>query len=336
MTDKPQVLFGPWVEVSLVKGYGSIAEFPLMQAELSSGKQTEHVQITIFGENTKEDGIMSNQDKERAEFEAWGNTKTPYTFQRSTINDGYEWWNAELLWCGWQASAERYQSRIAEVKARYEAEECVFDDQNLLADHAERYSLSMPDSHAKVVMHELAKSTKDNLSRIAELEAALSNAIASKPKRLFDDPITADNVRKAIASGFSACEASDGIVVFINTGEEPDYSRLNCPACGGSGHVGDAEHYTSHIAELETEVARLKAGRGWQPIETAPKDGTLILVSFGAKGVRAVYWEDDLWCVDDDKHGPYPLRGYSYSTFTAPTHWMPMPEKPSEEVKGGA
>lgn len=96
--------------------------------------------------------------------------------------------------------------------------------------------------------------------------------------------------------------------------------------------IFDTEKY---IAELEAEVVRLKAGRGWQPIETAPKDGTLILVSFGAKGVRAVSWEDDLWCVDDDKHGPYPLRGYSYSTFTAPTHWMPLPAKPSEAMKGG-
>jgi len=55
MTDKPQVLFGPWVEVSLVKGVGSIVEFPLMQAELSSGKQTEHVQITLLGE--KQEGV---------------------------------------------------------------------------------------------------------------------------------------------------------------------------------------------------------------------------------------------------------------------------------------
>lgn len=73
----------------------------------------------------------------------------------------------------------------------------------------------------------------------------------------------------------------------------------------------------------------------WQPIETAPKDGTLILVSFGSKGVRAVSWdspyndpvtpENGLWCVDDDKHGPYALRGYNDSGPNAPTLWMPMP-----------
>ena len=80
----------------------------------------------------------------------------------------------------------------------------------------------------------------------------------------------------------------------------------------------------------------------WQPIETAPRDGTLILVSFGAKGVRAVSWDDPwsddwpvdpdkgLWCVSDDKHGPYPLRGYLDTGPNAPTHWMPLPPAPEQ------
>lgn len=74
------------------------------------------------------------------------------------------------------------------------------------------------------------------------------------------------------------------------------------------------------------------------PIETAPKDGTLILVHFKTKGVRAVSWdspfrdevtaENGIWCVDDDKHGPYGLRGYNDEGPTAPTHWMKLPESP--------
>jgi len=71
----------------------------------------------------------------------------------------------------------------------------------------------------------------------------------------------------------------------------------------------------------------------WQPIETAPRDGREILVFFRNKGVRQVSWQDPwgenpdhaLWCVDDDKHGPYPLRGYSAG---ADTHWQPLPEPP--------
>lgn len=77
---------------------------------------------------------------------------------------------------------------------------------------------------------------------------------------------------------------------------------------------------------------------GWMPIETAPKDGKLILVHFKSKGVRAVSWdspfhdevteENGIWCVDDDKHGPFGLRGYNDDGPTAPTHWMPLPAAP--------
>lgn len=85
-------------------------------------------------------------------------------------------------------------------------------------------------------------------------------------------------------------------------------------------------------------------GAGWRDIATAPKDGTLILVHFGSKGVRAVSWdspfhdevteENGIWCVDDDKHGPYGLRGYIDEGPSAPTHWMPLPAPPASEAKG--
>src|SRR5205085_5223681 len=74
----------------------------------------------------------------------------------------------------------------------------------------------------------------------------------------------------------------------------------------------------------------------WQPIETAPKDGTPILVFFKhGGGVMRVTWdsphydevtpENGIWCVDDNKHGPYALRGYSEGD---DTHWMPLPDAP--------
>ena len=77
----------------------------------------------------------------------------------------------------------------------------------------------------------------------------------------------------------------------------------------------------------------------WQPIETAPKDGTPILVFFNKPSlqVQQVFWgraawddrpatpEDGIWCVDDNKHGPYALRGYSDGD---DTHWMPLPAPP--------
>lgn len=81
----------------------------------------------------------------------------------------------------------------------------------------------------------------------------------------------------------------------------------------------------------------------WQPIETAPKDGRDILVSFGSMGIWLVFWADPfgddaptLWCVDDNKHGPYPLRGYSFEGECAPTHWMPLPEPPVRKPSGNS
>jgi len=63
---------------------------------------------------------------------------------------------------------------------------------------------------------------------------------------------------------------------------------------------------------------------GWQPIETAPKDGTVVLLAGCRKPVAAAWLEDEIdwWHVDDNKRGPFALRG------PGPTHWMPMPAPP--------
>ena len=74
----------------------------------------------------------------------------------------------------------------------------------------------------------------------------------------------------------------------------------------------------------------------WQPIETAPKDGTHILVYFGPNtGIYQVFWSEEpfgkgigAWCVTDCKYEDRPLRGYRDSDVT---HWMPIPAAP----KGG-
>ena len=62
---------------------------------------------------------------------------------------------------------------------------------------------------------------------------------------------------------------------------------------------------------------------GWRPIETAPKDCQAILVTEGGF-CHCVEWNEefDWWAVDDNKLGPFRLRG------SAPTHWMPLPAAP--------
>ena len=67
----------------------------------------------------------------------------------------------------------------------------------------------------------------------------------------------------------------------------------------------------------------------WRHIETAPKDGQAILVTDGMD-CYCVEWDEefDWWTVDDNKLGPFRLRG------SAPTHWMPLPAAPTQGATG--
>lgn len=73
---------------------------------------------------------------------------------------------------------------------------------------------------------------------------------------------------------------------------------------------------------------------GWMPIETAPKDGTWVLLrSVGPdSGCVVASWDSDWcdgwWVCDDGKCAiDLPLRGPD------PTHWQPLPQAPEEGGK---
>ena len=82
-----------------------------------------------------------------------------------------------------------------------------------------------------------------------------------------------------------------------------------------------ADMATAAAQGFRDGVASVSAG--WQSIETAPKDGQAILVTDG-RDCYCVEWDEELdwWTVDDNKLGPFRLRG------SAPTHWMPTPTAP--------
>ena len=70
--------------------------------------------------------------------------------------------------------------------------------------------------------------------------------------------------------------------------------------------------------EAEAYAAELEQRTKWQPIETAPKDGTPVLL-WGPWG------EVGMWCYS------HPIGwndGYEALMHT-PTHWMPLPEAPT-------
>lgn len=123
-------------------------------------------------------------------------------------------------------------------------------------------------------------------------------------------------------------------------GERQLGDRYVCAHCkmevhapsGNPDEIGTRCPYAPRAAE-QGDAALVVEG-GWRPIETAPRDGSEILVSFGLRGVHAVQWcepscsDYEIWCVDDGKHGPYALRRYNDEGPTAPTHWMPLPAPP--------
>ena len=64
---------------------------------------------------------------------------------------------------------------------------------------------------------------------------------------------------------------------------------------------------------------------GWQPIGSAPKDGTeMLLYANGGAGDRE-YVGVGQWAT---AKGPGTVAGWFWSYAIRPTHWMPLPEPP--------
>ena len=85
----------------------------------------------------------------------------------------------------------------------------------------------------------------------------------------------------------------------------------------------DAADMATAAAQGFRDGAAKEQQAEWRHIETAPKDGQAILVTDGMD-CYCVEWDEefDWWTVDDNKLGPFRLRG------SAPTHWMPTPAAP--------
>ena len=65
----------------------------------------------------------------------------------------------------------------------------------------------------------------------------------------------------------------------------------------------------------------------WQPIETAPKDGTSILGYWCYEGGFEHYIQPIRYL-----HGKW-LHDWDHSDELYPTHWMPLPEPPAARLR---
>lgn len=72
----------------------------------------------------------------------------------------------------------------------------------------------------------------------------------------------------------------------------------------------------------------------WQPIETAPKDGTYILLA-GPSGYTTTPLRVEVCCYDAEYRPRQPWVNHANDSFmdggAAPTLWMPLPESSSNE-----
>ena len=75
---------------------------------------------------------------------------------------------------------------------------------------------------------------------------------------------------------------------------------------------------------LVERIEELEARNQWQPISTAPKDGTWVDLFDGIRRTNCFY-EGDKWKRVDRFH-----KGIRHTTSFNPTHWMPLPEPPKD------
>jgi hypothetical protein len=83
------------------------------------------------------------------------------------------------------------------------------------------------------------------------------------------------------------------------------------------------------ITRLTAELEKLRSALQWQPIETAPKDGTPILAREKGAG-PAVYMMCTMWSGSELEGWRIPgARGWTNARWFHPTHWMHLPPPPA-------
>ena len=86
--------------------------------------------------------------------------------------------------------------------------------------------------------------------------------------------------------------------------------------------VREFEETSAH----SSNVPRREKMAEWMPIETAPKDGTMILLYRDGDHADGHWMGDARFQIWGNRR-----RGWSYPDWCAPTHWQPLPSPPDSQ-----
>ena len=106
--------------------------------------------------------------------------------------------------------------------------------------------------------------------------------------------------------------------------KEPTEEMLEAGDDMASGRSGKVPVYPEDIFKAMFDAAT--AVNPWQPIETAPKDGSVFLACVG-NWMTVAHWHRSQQCLATN--GPTYER---YPADEIPTHWMPLPAPPNESI----
>lgn len=81
----------------------------------------------------------------------------------------------------------------------------------------------------------------------------------------------------------------------------------------------------------QVAIAAINAMHGWQPIETAPRDGTHFLATAIVRNIKtdARWWETHVIWADDETGEVHPECDHGWSRIEDYSHWMPLPPPPA-------
>jgi hypothetical protein len=109
-----------------------------------------------------------------------------------------------------------------------------------------------------------------------------------------------------------------------------------------SVEAGLRRDFLSLCDKRQTEIERLRAASpdGWQPIDSAPRDGTEIL-TISKSGIRVTRYDpmaypsknNPIWKWFIGMEDKSPIGGGA-GTYCHPTHWRPLPDPPAQPQTG--